>query len=287
MGLSSEFLILSSLIVACSLKAQENIEGYATPMGCIISTETGQSYCLKAGERSEYRLPSWIAGKRVYVNAAPGTKVLLSDWDNLSYNRIGEFVGTVETESLQNVSAWNGEKIDFDRPLSMRVIDTSQPVGCIVAEETREKYCLPVGSRSGYTLPDWILAKTIYVDAAPGTKVLLSDWDNLSYNRIASFSGKVNSNSLKSVQAWDGSLLDFQKPRSMRVVKEVVNYNFLFPDNISKYTEGTIVLNPRTGKTYKCKSAPSDGFCSQWSSSSNEFEPGVGHAWNLAWDEIR
>ncbi|PKF48679.1 hypothetical protein AT251_24350 [Enterovibrio nigricans] len=32
----------------------------------------------------------------------------------------------------------------------------SKPKGCIVSLETGAEYCLPVGQRSGYSLPSWI-----------------------------------------------------------------------------------------------------------------------------------
>ncbi|MGL4906029.1 MAG: hypothetical protein ACRC38_04600 [Plesiomonas sp.] len=283
----SQFLKLISIfsiVVTFSLQAieTERLQGDLPPVGCIISTETGQSYCLKVGERSEYSLPDWIVGQSVYVNAAPGTKVLLSDYDNLSYNRIGEFVGTVENENLKNVTAWNGETISFDRPRSMRVTDTSQKVSCIVVEKTKEKYCLPAGSRSGYSLPSWILGKTVYVDAAPGTQVLLSDWDNLSYNRVAAFSGKVYPYALRSVRAWDKTFIDFDKPRSMRVTQDNRKYDFLFPFGITEYTAGTTVLSTGTNKVYKCKAAPSDKYCRQ-----SDAEPGIGNLWEYGWIEVR
>ncbi|RMZ61959.1 hemolysin, partial [Vibrio anguillarum] len=51
-----------------------------------------------------------------------------------------------------------------------------------------------------------------------GLGVILSDWDNLSYNRLAVFGGNTSNAQLKSVKAYNGELLDFSHPRSMRVV---------------------------------------------------------------------
>jgi hypothetical protein len=201
-------------LVALNVNAAENLK----PKGCIVSVETGEQYCLPSGKRSDYNLPDWINGKEVYVNAAPGTKVLLSDWGNLSHNRIAEFIGTVESEGLKNQEAWTGEFLDFSQPYSMRVMSSVVPLGCIVSVETEEQYCLPSGKRSDTYLPDWIKGKEVYVNAAPGTKVLLSDWNNLSHNRIAEFTGTVESEGLKNQEAWTGEFLDFSHPSSMRVV---------------------------------------------------------------------
>ncbi|HEH9417661.1 TPA: peptidase M66 [Aeromonas sobria] len=90
--------------------------------------------------------------------------------------------------------------------------------GCIVSNTTEAQYCLPVGSRSGYSLPNWIISQEVHVDAGLNAKVLLSDWNNLSYNRIGEFVGSVGTNEMKKVKAWNGQYLDFSRPRSMRVV---------------------------------------------------------------------
>ena len=102
------------------------VNGRALPAkeyeGCIVSVKTGQCYCLPVGQRSGYSLPDWIVGQEVYVDSGAKAKVLLSDWDNLSYNRIGEFVGNVNPTDMKKVKAWNGQYLDFSRPRSMRVV---------------------------------------------------------------------------------------------------------------------------------------------------------------------
>lgn len=102
------------------------VNGRAIPAkeneGCIISASSGQRYCLPVGKRSGYRLPEWIIGHEVYVDSGAKAKVLLSDWDNLSYNRIGEFVGSVSPGEMKKVKAWNGQYLDFSKPRSMRVV---------------------------------------------------------------------------------------------------------------------------------------------------------------------
>lgn len=61
-------------------------------------------------------------------------------------------------------------------------------------------------------------------------------------------------------------------------------YDYKFPEGLSSYKAGTKVLQPKDGKIYQCKPSPSSGFCLQWSPGSNQFEPGVGSAWNFAWE---
>ncbi|ABF09969.1 beta/gamma crystallin/trypsin [Cupriavidus metallidurans] len=190
------------------------------PQGCIISLRNGAKYCLEAGQKSDYSLPAWIYAHDVYVQADSGVSVVLSDWDNLSYHRLAEFVGTVENDKLRGVKANNGETLDFSKPRSMEVKHSTRPLGCIVSLVSVDKYCLPAGERSAYSLPAWIYAHDVVVQADAGIGVMLSDWDNLSYNRLAVFSDVVENENMKRVQAYDGQTLDFSKPRSMRVVQQ-------------------------------------------------------------------
>ena len=189
------------------------------PKGCIVSLDTGDKYCLSPGENSGYSLPTWIRSHNVYVQAAEGTSVTLSDWDNLSYNRTASFEGTTSNSQLENVMAANGQRLDFSNPRSMRVAKSNSPLGCIISRDTSAKFCLVPGGNSGYSLPDWIRSHDVYVQAAEGTSVTLSDWDALSYSRTASFEGTTSNSQLENVMAANGQRLDFSNPRSMRVAK--------------------------------------------------------------------
>jgi|GEM_PF-1949129 len=188
------------------------------PQGCIVAEKTGARYCLKAGEQAN-ALPSWIDSRNVHVDAAPGTAVVLSDSPNLPSDRIATFIGTVEKGKLKDVKASNGASLDFRQPRSMRVVRDSTPLGCITNMTSAERYCLPAGKTSGYSLPDWVYGQEVQVEADPGTAVQLSDWDNLSYNRVAEFSGFVQNWELKKVKAYSSEELDFSRPKSMRVVQ--------------------------------------------------------------------
>ncbi len=60
-------------------------------------------------------------------------------------------------------------------------------------------------------------------------------------------------------------------------------YDFVFPASISTYKAGTRVLQQKDGKVYVCKPHPYSGWCTVWSASSNQYEPGVGAYWRDAW----
>jgi len=60
-------------------------------------------------------------------------------------------------------------------------------------------------------------------------------------------------------------------------------HDFIFPDSIASYKAGTVVLQPKNGKTYECKPFPYSGYCVQYSPTANQFEPGVGAHWREAW----
>jgi len=62
------------------------------------------------------------------------------------------------------------------------------------------------------------------------------------------------------------------------------NYDYVFPQGLSSYKGGTVVLQPKDGMTYKCKTGAVSGWCSQWTNGSNAYEPGVGFAWTSAWE---
>ena len=61
------------------------------------------------------------------------------------------------------------------------------------------------------------------------------------------------------------------------------NHEYVFPADIAKYKAGTVVLQPKDGKTYECKPFPYSGYCIQWNTNANQFEPGVGSNWQDAW----
>ncbi|HII4351832.1 TPA: N-acetylglucosamine-binding protein GbpA [Enterobacter cloacae] len=60
-------------------------------------------------------------------------------------------------------------------------------------------------------------------------------------------------------------------------------HDYIFPDNVASYKAGTVVLQPKDGKTYECKPFPYSGYCMQYSRTSTQFEPGVGTHWKEAW----
>ncbi|KTD76335.1 lytic polysaccharide monooxygenase [Legionella waltersii] len=90
----------------------------------------------------------------------------------------------------------------------------------------------------------------IVLAANQANKVYLSDNDTSSY-RV---------------------LVDFVEPSG--------NSDLIYPDGISTYKAGTIVLGRVDRKYYQCKPWPYSGWCSQ---APAYYEPGVGLAWQEAW----
>ncbi|SUB90869.1 hypothetical protein [Photobacterium damselae] len=213
--LSCIILLLSSgSVLANNIEKVEREPAF----GCIIATADPENkFCLPVGERSDYALPDHIRGMEVYVNAPPGVSVVLSDYSNLSYNRLANFVGTVTESRLRQVEARSGDILDFDRPYSMKVEKDDTPLGCIISTSTYEEYCLPPGKDNDYNLPDWIRGHEVYLRADPKVEVILSDWSNLAYNRIATFTGSKTPEELRHVEANNGEYLDFDHPYSMEV----------------------------------------------------------------------
>ncbi|MBN2977738.1 N-acetylglucosamine-binding protein GbpA [Pseudomonas lactucae] len=64
------------------------------------------------------------------------------------------------------------------------------------------------------------------------------------------------------------------------------DYHFVFPEGLASYEAGTRVLHSKTGEVYECKPFPASGYCKQYLPTANGFEPGVGHHWQAAWDQL-
>ena len=62
-------------------------------------------------------------------------------------------------------------------------------------------------------------------------------------------------------------------------------YDFVFPEGLNTYTAGTKVL-ASDGAVYQCKEFPFSGYCTQWSPSATQFEPGKGSHWSEAWNKV-
>ncbi|MDP2633813.1 MULTISPECIES: N-acetylglucosamine-binding protein GbpA [unclassified Pseudoalteromonas] len=71
------------------------------------------------------------------------------------------------------------------------------------------------------------------------------------------------------------------------VVEPIADVEFIFPESLARYKAGTVVLQPKNNKVYQCKPWPYNGYCVQWSQTANQYEPGVGLYWNMAWIEIK
>lgn len=60
------------------------------------------------------------------------------------------------------------------------------------------------------------------------------------------------------------------------------DYQFVYPQGLGDYQAGTVVLQPKTDKTYECKPFPYSGWCNI---GSHHYEPGEGSNWQDAWTE--
>ncbi|CAE6937708.1 hypothetical protein ACOMICROBIO_GDFFDHBD_03002 [Vibrio sp. B1REV9] len=198
------------------VKLNSEVEQKEPPQGCIVRVDTGDKYCLGVNEWSGYSLPKQFAGHEVYVHADQGTMVLLSDWDNLSYNHIAGFQGTVNTENLRNVQAWNGKLLNFDKPRSMKVASTPNvPFGCIISGDL--KYCLTADKKLS-KVPEWLKGKEVYIQADSKVQVQLSNMEQPKPDDFVSFTGTVDTNKLKNVSTDSGELIDLSMPSFIKVV---------------------------------------------------------------------
>lgn len=87
---------------------------------------------------------------------------------------------------------------------------------------------------------------------------------------------------LKAVPANGGAAL--QKTFSLTLTVEgAATYDHVFPASLGAYKAGTRVLQQKDGKVYACKPYPYSGWCTVWSATSIQYEPGVGAYWKDAW----
>lgn len=63
-------------------------------------------------------------------------------------------------------------------------------------------------------------------------------------------------------------------------------YDHVFPQNQSQYKAGDKILQPKNGKIYICKPWPFTEFCRLGHTMFEQYEPGLGKNWMLAWDEM-
>lgn len=64
-------------------------------------------------------------------------------------------------------------------------------------------------------------------------------------------------------------------------------YDYIFPQNQANYRAGDKILQPSNGKIYMCRPWPYTDFCRLGNTMNEQYEPGFGKNWQLAWDEVR
>ena len=186
---------------------------------CIIARDSGDKFCLTAGKST--MLPPYIRGHEVDVMAPSGYKVRLSNRNSsLNSSYAAAFSGYPDNKQLEYVKAFNGLYLDFSAPQWMEARSTkSVPQACIISRITGNKFCLEAGQETNYALPPYIRNHKVDIDTNVGSRlsVTLSDFDNLSYNRLATFYKSATNEQLVRVKAMNGQYLDFSRPHSMRV----------------------------------------------------------------------
>lgn len=75
-----------------------------------------------------------------------------------------------------------------------------------------------------------------------------------------------------------------QEDRPVRLVTQEDARYPTFPQGLADYTAGTKVYARNGFGVYECKPFPYSGYCSQWSESATQYEPGTGSHWQVAWD---
>ncbi|MBD9459905.1 N-acetylglucosamine-binding protein GbpA [Pseudomonas sp. PDM05] len=72
-------------------------------------------------------------------------------------------------------------------------------------------------------------------------------------------------------------------PLTLTGTGESQKYDFVFPEQLKSYKAGTLVLQPKNGKVYECKPGSVAGWCTIWTPSATQYEPGSGSNWEDAW----
>ncbi|WP_190320102.1 calcium-binding protein [Candidatus Enterovibrio escicola] len=196
-------------------------------LGCIISLESNDRFCLPVGQSSGYALPNWIKGHEIYVQASQGAGVMLSNWYDLTDTNVTAFAGTVNNQDLVSRRAVSGKEMDFSAPFSMKVVSDNQPLGCIVSLETNAKYCSTVFWMGRHKLPSWIYEHKISIQAAGGAAVAISERERLPYQHTVTFAGTVASKDINLIRADNYQLFDLSKPTYIEVVKDKAHSQIL------------------------------------------------------------
>ncbi len=76
------------------------------------------------------------------------------------------------------------------------------------------------------------------------------------------------------------------EPSQPEAVADDVNYDHIYPVNRKDYRAGDKVLHLGTGRVYQCKPWPYIEFCRLGGKMNEQYEPGVGKNWTLAWQEL-
>lgn len=125
-------------------------------------------------------------------------------------------------------------------------------------------------------------SKPIYMWSFPNNAQQISLIDNYSLFTINkkdnSQEGKVKVNIIAGTES-----KVLEQDIHVPGLTQVQGYDYVFPDNLASYAAGTVVLQPKDNRLYQCRPYPYSSYCNQWSVTANQYEPGVGFAWESAW----
>ena len=213
-------LVLSTLLLGMGVQLPVHAVSpiHDPETACIVSRDTGAKYCLEAGQRSGYSLPSYIYGHDVDVIAPDGLAVQLSDLDNLSYNHVATFSRHTHNKALRRVRARNGHYLDFSNPRSMRVISTNAPhKACVISRLNGAEFCLkPEYRNRKWYLPFYMWGHPVDVLAPEGLAVQLKNkWSH--HRSWATVTTDTNNEDLTRVRTHHG-YANVSRPFWMRVI---------------------------------------------------------------------
>ncbi|WP_249678233.1 lytic polysaccharide monooxygenase [Pseudomonas abieticivorans] len=100
--------------------------------------------------------------------------------------------------------------------------------------------------------------------------------------RVGSRPGLHN---IKLVATSEDERINLQDLKTVQLTGEDSAYEHVFPQGLGTYKGATLVLQPKNGKVYECKSDQLASWCNSYNASATQYEPGIGFAWTQAWLE--
>lgn len=128
---------------------------------------------------------------------------------------------------------------------------------------------------------------TVYNDANKQVGYTKQNVNATTASLRVDVSSAPGAHALKLIASSADGRENFQELKTLTLTGEGggQQYDAIFPEGFKAYKAGTTVLQPKNGQVYECKPWPVSGYCAQYSPTANQFEPGTGSHWNMAWTE--